>query len=80
MPHAGMVREYGLGMERNNRPVPPVNPSVPHPPLTELVEHQTDRSEPPEAESDIPRPTEPGRVGRDDYASGTSEHDDDREV
>lgn len=75
-----MVREYGLGMERNNRPVPPVNPSVPDPPLTELLEHQTDRSRPVTDESDIPRPTEPNRDGRDDYASGTTEHDDDREI
>jgi hypothetical protein len=49
-------------------------------PLTHLVDEQTKRSQPEPLESELPRQPEAKPTGRDDYASGTSEHDDDRET
>jgi hypothetical protein len=46
-------------------------------PLTRLVEDPPGKESPAPPES-LPQPPEPGR-GRDDYAAGTSEHDDEPE-
>lgn len=49
-------------------------------PLTRLVDEQIEDSRPQPFESELPPPPAARPTGRDDYASGTSEHDDDRET
>lgn len=67
-------------MDKTNRPDELDNPLTPRDgPLTRLVDDQENPPEPDPAGSRLPQPPEAKRQGRDDYASGTPEHDDDRE-
>lgn len=75
----GMFREYGTDMDRTHRPDEPDKPvTTPDGPLTRLIDEEVNPPEPPHG-SRRPQPPEPKRQGQDDYASGTPEHDDDRE-
>jgi hypothetical protein len=48
-------------------------------PLTRLVD-RTAEQPPDELRNDLPTPPQASSTGRADYATGTAEHDDDREV
>jgi hypothetical protein len=73
-------------MKQNIPPADPENhrpqPDVPQPdgPLTQLLDKQASEREPESDENTIPSQPRATHTGRDDYASGTSEHLDDREV
>ena len=74
-----MLHEYGLYMDNTHRRDETDTPSKPADgPLTRLVDHEGNPAEPAPA-TRLPQPPEVKRQGRDDYASGTPEHDDDRE-
>ena len=68
-------------MDSTNRPDEQDSPAKPvDGPLTRLVDDRDNPPEPAPAGSRLPQPPETKHEGRDDYASGTPEHDDDREV
>ena len=49
-------------------------------PLTRLVDEQVEQRRPVPLGRDLPGPPAAQPTGREDYASGTSEHDDDGDV
>ena len=68
-------------MKSNDRPDDQGNPPAsPDGPLTQLVSDTDRQPEPVDTESSLPRPPEARRKPREDYAEGTPEHEDDREI
>ena len=68
-------------MQKNNRPDDREQPlKAPDGPLTELVEREAGQHGPDEHGSRLPQPNPAKQTGAEDYASGTPEHEDDRET
>jgi hypothetical protein len=68
-------------MDKTPRPDDPDDrPQPANGPLTQLVDQHLEPSSPQPLESELPPPPKAKPTGRDDYASGTSEHDDDGET
>ena len=77
----GTVCEYQPRMAADTRPDDPENDERPADgPLTHLVDKHTAPPQQPPLASELPRPPEAKPTGREDYARGTAEHDDDRET
>ncbi len=72
---SGTFREYFSHMK--NRPHDPQQQPPTDGPLARLVDDEESGANP--AAQSLPQPPEAGH-GRDDYAAGTPEHDDDREL